>query len=386
MKIVIAFLLVISSNLVAQVSNPGLLWEITHPNQTGKSYLFGTFHSNLPQLMQMQDSTWCALMNSTTAVFEVDIQSELANRFSYFDARVYSQRALNKNYATSSYTAYGNEDGWPQFMDMMLYEKAVIQNKNVRFLESIDDQLNIMDGYDLLSVDSEYEKSEFISAYLKGDIIKLQRMLRENTSDSFFERLITKRNGIMANGMDTLMKTQTIFCAVGAGHLAGKEGVIMNLRAKGYTLRKVGLGEKQCTIEQRKVKNYTQVLENKIGTHIFPGKPLRQTEDSLSKYTYCEFGQGNLYQMEVIPLKSGITYADLLKDLKNRAITVGVLETSSFNGIDGLETMSKIEDGALTWERLLNLGEYALILSCHGGEKFMRSNRPTLFFDGFKKD
>jgi uncharacterized protein YbaP (TraB family) len=370
---------------LAQVTKTGLLWEITHPNRVGKSYLFGTFHSNLPQLMQMQDSTWCALMNSSTAVFEVDIQAELANRFSYFDARVYSQRVLNKNFATSSYTAYGNEDGWPQFMDMMLYEKAVIQNKNVRFLETIDDQLNIMDGYDLLSVDSEYEKSEFIAAYLNGDIIKIQRMLRENTSDSFFERLITKRNTIMANGMDTLMKTQTIFCAVGAGHLAGKEGVIMNLRAKGYSLRKVGLGEKSCTTEQRKIKNFAIEIENNIGTHIFPGKPLLEKEDSLSKYTYCEFGQGNLYQLEVIPLTAGITYVDLLKDLKNRAITVGVLEAEIFDGIAGIETMSKIEDGTLTWERLLNLGDYAVILSCHGGEKFMRSNRPKSFFDGFRK-
>jgi uncharacterized protein YbaP (TraB family) len=371
-------------NGFTQVTKPGLLWEVTQPGFTEKSYLFGTFHSNIPHIMQLQDSTWCAFLAAKNVVFEVDIQSELVQRASYFDAAVYTQAALKRNYARSSATAYGNEDGWPQFMDMLLYDKAVLKNKNILFLETIDTQLMIMDGYDLLSVHNEDENIEMITAYSNGDIVKINKIVRENTSDSFYKRLITDRNTAMAVKLDSLLCKESLFCAVGAGHLAGKDGLIMQLRANGYKVRKVGMGDKSCATEAMLIKKYSLDLPEIKSKHTFPGKPILENDDDLSKYIYCEFGQGNIYQLEVIPLDNGILFSDLENDLKRRAVSVGKLEKIQFTAtIAGLETLTQLEDGVLTWQRLIHVGNHAVLMSCHGGEKFMRSNRPKMFFDDF---
>jgi len=51
--------------------------------------------------------------------------------------------------------------------------------------------------------------------------------------------MITNRNVIMARSIDSLARTGSLFSAIGAAHLAGKDGVIQLLRNKGYTVKPI---------------------------------------------------------------------------------------------------------------------------------------------------
>ena len=57
--------------------------------------------------------------------------------------------------------------------------------------------------------------------------------------DEFTRLLLVGRNATMAERMAPLIKDGGAFVAVGALHLAGKEGLIERLRAMGYRVTKV---------------------------------------------------------------------------------------------------------------------------------------------------
>jgi hypothetical protein len=55
----------------------------------------------------------------------------------------------------------------------------------------------------------------------------------------FGNALIKDRNSVMAERLEKLMQTDSTFCAIGAAHLPGENGVLQLLRKKGYTLRAI---------------------------------------------------------------------------------------------------------------------------------------------------
>jgi uncharacterized protein YbaP (TraB family) len=57
--------------------------------------------------------------------------------------------------------------------------------------------------------------------------------------EAFMKKMIWDRNIVMANGIDSIVKHQTVFTAVGAAHLPGDQGVIANLRKMGYKVSPV---------------------------------------------------------------------------------------------------------------------------------------------------
>ena len=68
--------------------------------------------------------------------------------------------------------------------------------------------------------------------YLKGDIRSLDKIMRVNLSPfpGSYEQLIVDRNVLMVKGLDSLMRKQGLFCAVGAGHLSGEKGIIQLIK------------------------------------------------------------------------------------------------------------------------------------------------------------
>lgn len=87
------------------------------------------------------------------------------------------------------------------------------------------------------------ELKQMVDAYSASDLTLLASLMNSSeTSDMMNkETMIDGRNKNWVKQMPALMKKQSVFFAVGAGHLSGKVGVLALLKAKGYTVTPVAL-------------------------------------------------------------------------------------------------------------------------------------------------
>lgn len=374
-----------------------LLWEVSGNGLKENSYLYGSLHSNDKRLFQFSDSTYVALHNVKTIVLEADIFS----LFEEWDTRKENVRLLYDNQGKpytgtnkASKTIYGNEDGMPQFLDAYFLQYCYNSGKNFIALESVEDQMDIATEWiqpDFKGINQgavNLTQERMIEFYVKGDISSLDRMMRMNLAlfPGMYEDIIVKRNVAMVKGLDTIMKNNSTFCAVGAGHLAGESGLINLLRQKGYRVRKVTASYNQEWISEKNEvssKRSYSYYNDTLGLYAkFPGKPLEtKIWDDHTYLVYREMGQGNTYSIEIVPIDGSLT-------LEQQAyIYIASPEEVKFHhkilddGSEVFEGLSDTYPEGLNWVRLIQNDKYLLILKAYGGNKFMNSNRPKAFFN-----
>jgi uncharacterized protein YbaP (TraB family) len=125
--------------------------------------------------------------------------------------------------------------------------------KQIVELESFDYQIRLLNGFsdreqelflvytlkDTAILKDEIE--ELMAAWRTGDTKSMERLVTRTLTESpelqpIFDKLFFKRNREMTARIEQLLKgKQTVFVAVGAAHLVGKEGIIEQLRGKGFT-------------------------------------------------------------------------------------------------------------------------------------------------------
>lgn len=386
----------------AQLSQTsGLLWKIERDDLSSPSYLYGSFHTNDRRVFDWMDSTYIALQNCETIALEVDLfdafdlfeprNSDLKLKFDN-QGKVYT----TVNDASDSY--YGDEDGMPQVLDASFQQYCLNAGKKFYPLETIESQLNILGG----SSNNWFEgkrwsfvkdaQEKFLVEYLKSDVEELDKMMRSSlgVGSDYYKSLIIDRNKDMFVGLDTLMSERNgVFCAVGAGHLGGNRGIIQILRNNGYSVRKVEAGStknrKEILTEYRKF-NSCEFINDTLGLVAkFYGKPMEienEYESFLVGYEYIELGQGNHFKIEVYPLEEEVSleqFAEEYINLPEEAMTK-IIDLE--NGSQAIEGISENYREGITWKRIVPSEKYLFVLIAKGGNKFMNSPRPQLFFDG----
>lgn len=374
-----------------------LLWEISGNGLKKKSYLFGSFHTNDKRVFMLGDSTFIALNQAEAVVLEAD----LTEMFNELDTRQEDVNVLFDNDGLpysgtkkAGKTMYGDEDGMPQFLDAFFQQYCLNSGKKFYPLESIEDQMNLLD--DKPEADSRFNEFEtrlisqerILKLYLTGDINGLDKFMKTSLSiyPGLYNGLIIDRNGIMATGIDTLIKKQSCFIAVGAGHLAGDDGIINLLRRKGYRLHLVGHKVSESpTAEKKKIlsyKTYTYIDETYKLKVIFPGKPLVvKEEDQVGlKLIYREYGQGNTYEVEVVEKGAG--------NLESFATDYILNPRSAKTAFELLDDGTWIAQGisdtypeGISWVRIIEGETHMVLIKTYGGNKFMNSKRPMHFFN-----
>ncbi len=373
-----------------------LLWEITAKGKKAKSYLYGSLHSNDKRVFRFPDTVYVALEKVQSIVLETDIFS----MFQMMDTKSDPVRLMYDNngkpYTGSNRatkTAYGDENGMPQFLDAYFQEYAYNANKNFHALESTESQINLLKGFNLKNFNGIDFQSLIVSqenilqVYLKGDIQKLDQLMKVNLSiyKGLYDKMITERNQKMALSLDSLLKKEALFCAVGAGHLAGEQGLINLLRKKGYKLRLVNAHVSENNFEEKEhVKSFKEYIysNDTLGIVVkFPGKPLEVTPyENQKAIIYREFGQGNFYSVEYIPIDPELSLEE------QASIYIASPNATQIERIimdDDTEVYQGISDTyqeGLYWTRVIQNENYVFILKASGGNKFMNSNRPKLFF------
>jgi uncharacterized protein YbaP (TraB family) len=130
---------------------------------------------------------------------------------------------------------------------------AAAEGKRKAALETVQQQIDLFDGLPMAAqlsflgetVDTVSSASTTLDAmvaeWMKGDADALAMLLNEQLDDPvLYKRLLTDRNMRWAQWIDRRLKSPgTVFLAVGAGHLAGKDSVQVQLRKRGIKARRL---------------------------------------------------------------------------------------------------------------------------------------------------
>lgn len=375
-----------------------LLWEISYKGSKNKSYLYGSIHSNDRRVFKMSDSVYFALNQAKIIALEIDVFS-LFNRL---DTRKDDVNLLFDNEGNhytgnnrASKTMYGDEDGMPQFLDAYFQQYCLNANKQFEALEKVDDQLNLMkevympnENNQINQYVSQVMQDKMIDLYIKGDIYALEKVVKANLSayEGAYEDIIVKRNQKMALKIDSLVKINSSFFAVGAGHLNGEQGLIQLLRKKGFKLRQITASRSEeipsfkSTVLSK--KSYTLHIDSIDLLAEFGGKPLEKIgKDGVVTYTYRELGQGNTFQVEIHPQDTSLTFEDI------GAIYIATPPNAIYNHVladDGSEYFEGLSDSypiGYQWIRIIQNPKVFVVIKAYGGNKFMNSNRAESFFN-----
>ncbi len=272
------------------VDENSLLWEISGNDLPEPSFLFGTIHMIPAEHFDLSESAKVAFDKAQRIAFEIDTENMnnpmaalgLLDRITMQGDTSLSDLLTEDEYQQVSdhfdnlgiplafmhrikpmfLTIFASEDldmlSPASKQDIKSYEleltnRAKEQQKDILGLETVDFQLSLFDSIPyqaqaqmlldaIRSESGEADGSfdEMVDLYLREDIVGMQALMQgENggTMGAFEELLLLRRNRSWIPLMQELMTDGPVFFAVGAGHLAGEEGVIALLRNAGYTLK-----------------------------------------------------------------------------------------------------------------------------------------------------
>jgi len=137
-------------------------------------------------------------------------------------------------------------------LDMSLYQNAKNNGKRVFGIETLEEHLQILDKLDLETELKQLkviirnfpafvrQHHKIMGYYINGKIDKLY-LHGKKSLGKWRKTLLMDRNIKMSARLYNLASTESVFCAVGAGHLFGKEGILCLLKHHGATLKPIHL-------------------------------------------------------------------------------------------------------------------------------------------------
>ena len=282
----IAVLLVVSHALSIAQGGParfdrGLLWKIEKPGQPA-GYLFGTVHIPDERLLDFSPAMLGALKAAEQVATEIAMDmanlQKLMMAMVYTDGRTLESVAGKQLYGDT--IALMGKLGMPENvaqymkpwaamtmlivppgrdvvpMDMVIYLAAGQAGKKQAALETIEEQVALFETESLehqvlmlRDVVSNIDKvaaltQRMVRAYMDRNLGELSALsANEDLSSSeemrslnrkMKERMIERRNVLMADRMEPLLRGASTFVAVGALHLPGANGLLQLLERRGY--------------------------------------------------------------------------------------------------------------------------------------------------------
>lgn len=255
-----------------------MLWELSLPDCSESSYLFGTIHLQDRSLFfRISDVKKCI---DNTAVYmaefpldeitsgEMDAYNLPSGKrwLDYISLRQYQkiEKIFLKSFSIHIEhfnqlqpivmeqvlleTLIKNHSGLT--MDLLLWNYAKTKGKTLIGAESKDSQLMILENFPR---DDQFKNLKRISknpsaykekiakatqAYFNQDLRKLTRQSK-NSLGKMKKILIYNRNVNIAHSIMKVIPQQSLTCGVGAGHLYGQKGILRILKTMGVSIRPV---------------------------------------------------------------------------------------------------------------------------------------------------
>ena len=151
---------------------------------------------------------------------------------------IFISQHISSNYCNSS-----EQESYEMYFSQ-LFKNA---NKPVSGLETINEQMKYLDQ---MTLEEQAEGlletiknpgaacqqyTDMIRLYRKQDLNTLMKMMGESDEvGDHLDKLLDERNKNWISQIEALVAKESVFIAVGAGHLPGPNGVIELLRKQGY--------------------------------------------------------------------------------------------------------------------------------------------------------
>jgi len=275
------FLLLLAGQVAASEVpfGQGLLFRIERPGVT-PSHLFGTMHSDQPDVVRLARPVSTAFDGSGTLALEMEMGAETMMAAMVFsDGRelrgvigdeLYQRAVEAVALRGMPEMAIRHYKPWAvltilsmpppttgQFLDLVLYQSALAQGKPVVGLETAQEQIAVFEGFSEVeqvamlreTLDTQHLLGqmfeELTAAYLQRDLVRLMGLNDQygpadpGLEGRIQEQLIDRRNRLMVQRMLPLLKKGRAFIAVGALHLPGESGILSLLSAQGYLVTRV---------------------------------------------------------------------------------------------------------------------------------------------------
>lgn len=271
----IFFTVLFSGVLKSASYDSGLLWEIE--NVSGqKSILFGTMHCIDDEILSVFEIVKKYMVKANSISVEYVQQDEEDIRIiedflyrkdkhikSYFTENEYEKLLkllklknipLNEiEYSSPYYIISLIMD--PKLtiephMDALIESYAIDNSIKLIGLESVKSAFNSETNFDdnayfleqirmAINAPSTIDdaRQKFKTLYIEENLVQLNML----TEKDFFEHEVTRRNKIMIDNISKVIDEGNAFIAIGAGHLAGDEGVLNLLSKSGYKISRVAL-------------------------------------------------------------------------------------------------------------------------------------------------
>jgi uncharacterized protein len=288
--LLLTFCYCISLNITAQAGKETLLlnnddntllWEVNGNGLKQNSYLFGTFHLMCKGDILISDQLKKAMSNASAVYMELDMDDPAMMMGGMMMMNMKGGKKLQELYTDEAYKKVSSyfkdslhmpitflERTKPYFLIAMLYPKmmpcktvsgveeelvklAKRENKTINGLETMQFQASVFDSIPYEKQASELLKSiDSLPAYSKyfDTMVQVYKEQRLSQMENLFTQsefgmeehqdiLLDKRNKNWVGLLKNIMNQQSVFVAVGAGHLVGKNGLIALLKSEGYTVR-----------------------------------------------------------------------------------------------------------------------------------------------------
>lgn len=266
------------TNLIKNKNDNTLLWRVSGNGIKDPSYLFGTFHLLCRDDIHFSEQLKKAIQRSNTIYMEMDMDdpSTMLSGMLYMNMK--DGKKLEDLYSAEEYERLKNyfsdtlkmplallQKAKPYFLVALLYPRmmncetpagveeelmkiAKESKKEIKGLETMQFQASVFDSipYEwqakelLKSIDSfSVYKDEFdkmLAMYKNQQLDSMESMIDKSEfgADKYGDLLLTDRNKNWVKQLKTIMKNESVFVAVGAGHLVGDTGLINLLKKTGY--------------------------------------------------------------------------------------------------------------------------------------------------------
>lgn len=256
-----------------------MLWAVGPKSTAPRSYLFGTMHVRDQRAYAFYEQACHHIDRCTALALELDLGSmdqetqarlmqqtpgqslsallpekklEKVRKFFLrsLNIDIHPLRHLSPLLVSNLINDRLLQEDHPIALDEMLWQYARQEGKAVLGIETYEEQLKVLQqispeiqAQSIVAMARRFRQHRqnllrLAALYADGNLPKLHQSSKRNLSGMRYQMLY-RRNAIMANRIGKLVEGQSVFCAIGAGHLYGGKGVLRLLRQQGLKITPV---------------------------------------------------------------------------------------------------------------------------------------------------